>query len=97
MNASPVGFGRSLWTTSAIAGMTENGESATTVAKAVSSPSNDPHPADTRTTVRVVCDQTSQPQSDVATAAGNSAMTSTRVSSKLRKPRMGSVSGGVSS
>ena len=39
MNASPVGRGRSLCTTSAIAGSTVNGESATTIASAVISPS----------------------------------------------------------
>jgi hypothetical protein len=50
-NADPVGLGRSLWMTSAIAGMTENGERATTVANAVSSPTN---AADTRATVRLL-------------------------------------------
>ena len=46
MNAIPVGRGRSLCTTSAIAGSTENGESATTIASAVTSPSSDPQPPD---------------------------------------------------
>ena len=42
MKAKPVGFGRSVWRTSSTAGIIDTGDSATTSASGISSPSNDP-------------------------------------------------------